>query len=83
MSIDVERPLLAETGAPDMEAGIIVTVPRRHIKEFMELIYRGVNLWPDASNEIKIFADIVTEGKVMQEYNRHYQPMSTNPRGNQ
>jgi len=39
-------------------------------KSFQELIQRGANLWPDAPPEIKEFADLVTNGKVMQDYYR-------------
>lgn len=39
-------------------------------KHFQELIQRGSNLWPDAPPEIKEFADLVTNGKVMQDYYR-------------
>jgi len=37
---------------------------------FQQLIQRGANLWPDAPPEIKEFADLVTNGKVMQDYYR-------------
>lgn len=37
-------------------------------KYFQELIHRGSNLWPDAPAQIKRLADIVTSGKVMQDY---------------
>jgi hypothetical protein len=36
---------------------------------FKELVQRGANLWPDAPASIKSFADIVTNGQVMQDYN--------------
>ena len=39
-------------------------------KHFQELIQRGANLWPDAPPEIKEFADLVTNGTVMQDYYR-------------
>jgi hypothetical protein len=35
---------------------------------FQELIQRGANLWPDAPSEIKEIADMITNGKVMQNY---------------
>lgn len=37
-------------------------------KSFQELVQRGSNLWPDAPPEIKEFADMVTSGRVMQDY---------------
>lgn len=35
---------------------------------FKQLIQRGANLWPDAPPEIKEFADLITNGKVLQDY---------------
>jgi hypothetical protein len=35
---------------------------------FKELIQRGANLWPDAPPEIKSFADLITNGEVLQDY---------------
>lgn len=40
----------------------------RDIESFKELVQRGSNLWPDASHGIKEFADIVTNGKILQDY---------------
>ena len=37
-------------------------------KSFQELIQRGANLWVDAPPEIKEFADLVTNGKILQDY---------------
>lgn len=37
-------------------------------KLFQELVQRGSNLWPDAPPQIKELADLVTNGKVMQDY---------------
>lgn len=45
--------------------------------EFQELIQRGSNLWPDAPPEIKRFADLVTNGKVMQDYDAQSHSSST------
>ena len=38
------------------------------VKSFKELIQRGANLWPDAPPEIKELADLVTNGKILQDY---------------
>lgn len=43
-------------GSPALVAGI------------KELLQRGANLWPDAMPEVKGLADLVTNGKLMQEY---------------
>lgn len=37
-------------------------------KMFQNLVQRATNLWPDAPAEVKRFADMVTVGKVQQEY---------------
>ena len=37
-------------------------------KNFQELIQRGANHWVDAPPSIKELADLVTSGKVMQDY---------------
>ena len=37
-------------------------------KLFQVLVQRGANLWPDAPPQIKELADLVTNGKVMQDY---------------
>jgi hypothetical protein len=38
------------------------------VKAFEELVQRGANLWPDAQPEIKEFADLITNGKILQKY---------------
>lgn len=36
--------------------------------DFKQLIQRGANLWPDAPAEIKEFADLITNGEILQDY---------------
>ena len=36
--------------------------------EFRTLVQRGLNLWPDASPEMKEFGDLLLEGKILQDY---------------
>lgn len=43
-------------GSPALVAGV------------KELLQRGANLWPDAMPEVKGLADLVTNGRLMQEY---------------
>ena len=38
------------------------------IEGVKELLQRGANLWPDAMPEVKGLADLVTNGRLMQEY---------------
>lgn len=45
-----------------------ISIPPQYWPQFQELIQRGSNLWPDASPEIKEFADRVTVGRVQQDY---------------
>ncbi len=51
--------------------GFVIVVDNvRNMKEFQELVQRGANLWPDASPEIKTFADLITNGKELQPYSK-------------
>lgn len=60
----------SQVDKPDRrEPMLFVTVyGEASIKEFKELVQRGTNLWPDASPDIKEFADLVTNGRVLQDY---------------
>lgn len=49
---------------------ITITIPPEAWPDFQQLVFRAVNLWPDASPEIKAFADRVTEGHVLQDYHK-------------
>jgi hypothetical protein len=48
--------------------GLFVHVPPELSQRFSELIFRGANLWPDAPPEIKEAADLICNGKIMQDY---------------
>lgn len=37
---------------------------------FKKLIFRGVNLWPDAPASIKVFADELEHGFALQDYSK-------------
>lgn len=39
-----------------------------HIEMFKQLINRAMNTWDRAPAELKAFADMVTEGEVLQDY---------------
>lgn len=60
--------------------GLIITVPPEQEAAFKELVHRAVNLWPDASPEIKHFADIITNGAPMQDYKKQDFKLSNKPR---
>jgi len=49
-------------------AKAIVCETAEEYKQFQTLIQRGANLWPDAPPAMKRLADLVTNGKVMQDY---------------
>ena len=47
----------------------VVTIDGKESMEaFKKLVFRATNLWPDATAEIKIFADEVEHGKALQDY---------------
>jgi hypothetical protein len=48
-----------------------IVVSSEHVEKFKELIQRGANLWPDAPYYIKEFADVITNGKPLQNYRDH------------
>ena len=50
------------------DGSIVIHVPKADAQPFKNLIQRGANLWPDAPPEIKEFADLVTNGRVLQDY---------------
>lgn len=52
----------------DALGNIEVHVSKDSAHQFKELVQRGTNLWPDAPAEIKWLADIITNGKPMQDY---------------
>ena len=53
----------------DKQVGIInITVTKESIPAFQELVHRATNLWPDAPPEIKEFADVITNGHILQDY---------------
>lgn len=54
-----------------MNGEVLVRITPEHLNEFKELVHRGTNLWPDASPEMKAFADNITnDGVQMQDYSR-------------
>ena len=52
----------------DNGSSIRVYVNAMEEKAFRELVQRGANLWPDAPPSMKQFADLITNGKVLQDY---------------
>jgi len=52
----------------DNKSQVITISNHRSILYFKELVQRATNLWPDAPPEIKEFADIITNGAILQDY---------------
>ena len=50
------------------DTSLSILVKPEFLQEFQELCHRAGNLWPDASPEMKAFIDLITEGKVQQDY---------------
>lgn len=53
--------------SPTQESTVLV-IPKEFFPQFQQLCQRAGNLWPDASPEMKAFIDLITEGKVQQDY---------------
>lgn len=51
---------------------LTIVVDEESIAEFQKMVQRACGLWPDASPEMKTFADEVTHGEIMQDYQRLY-----------
>lgn len=56
-------------------AKAIVADNQNDYKLLQELFQRAGNLWPDASPQIKRIVDLVTNGKVMQDYGPDDKPV--------
>jgi hypothetical protein len=50
------------------EGFVVIIDGAESIDDFKTLVQRATNLWPDATPEIKEFADLVTNGIVFQDY---------------
>lgn len=60
------------------EAFVIIVDGKDSIEQFKTLVQRAANLWPDATPEIKEFADLITNGEIFQDY----RSQDTSPRKN-
>lgn len=47
---------------------LTIDIPHSLQAPFREMVQRATNLWPDAPPEIKHFADMITNGRPMQDY---------------
>jgi hypothetical protein len=57
-------------GLADSKAYLNIQVPPELREAFAAMVHRAANLWPDAPAAIKEFADMVTEGKIQQDYQK-------------
>lgn len=49
-------------------AATVIVINLPSMGAFQELVHRATNLWPDAPPEIKEFADVITNGHILQDY---------------
>jgi len=45
-----------------------INVHEQAVPAFKDLVQRAMNTWPDAPAELKEFADLLLEGKILQDY---------------
>lgn len=65
MSIELKTLL---TDGRGVDAKLIVIDSQEDWLDFKELVFRAMNLWPDAPASLKRFSDMVQHGKVLQDY---------------
>lgn len=56
---------------------LVVFVSAESQEIFKEMVFRATNLWPDAPPSIKMFADLLHHGRVLQ----NYEQQDTSKRG--
>jgi len=49
-------------------AKCIVATTEKDWKLMQDIMFRATNLWPDAPPQVKRLSDVVTNGKVLQDY---------------
>ena len=50
------------------DGAIQLNVSPQSLPDFKLLVQRAMNTWPDAPAELKEFADLLLEGKILQDY---------------
>jgi hypothetical protein len=73
MSIDIIT-LRNDSGEP---VGFSIIVEQEDVKDFKEMVNRAFNCWDTASPELKVFADKITHGKILQNYHAQSKMTST------
>jgi hypothetical protein len=53
--------------SPHSSAQVII-IPDDAVEVFKQLVQRGAQTWADAPADIKEFADLITTGKILQNY---------------
>jgi hypothetical protein len=67
MTIELKK-LYDKADRPPKIVTSLILITEESEPAFKELIQRGANLWPDAPAEIKEFADLITNGQILQDY---------------
>lgn len=49
----------------DQNGDLVIKVPPGHIKEFKQAMFRATNTWPDISEDMDQFSQMVQFGKVI------------------
>lgn len=65
MSLYVESRIVDGTGTA---AKCIVATTDADWKLVQQILFRATNLWPDAPPQVKRISDIITNGKILQDY---------------
>lgn len=45
-----------------------LNLPSRLVPEFKLMVQRALNMWPDCSPELKELGDVITNGRILQDY---------------
>lgn len=62
----------------DKTTSLSMHINEAEVFEFKQLIFRGINNSPDASPAMKELYDIITHGRVLQDYAQQDKPLGSN-----
>lgn len=60
----------------DQGTSLRIYINHAEVEMFKELVFRGINNSPDASPPMKELYDILTHGKVLQNYKQQHAPLT-------
>jgi hypothetical protein len=52
----------------ELDSASIIVVDKSSLPAFRDMLQRAMNTWPDAPAELKEFADLILDGKILQDY---------------